>query len=262
MKLLLTIYLILTQILLYGDNCDDIVEVNYLPLSMTWCMDGSNRIENPYGVLHPEYGCWVCLDNPKWFKFTAYNDAQLEMWLYSDLYTSHPSINNVQVVYWFVFDGCPFNGGSVISAPMTTSNPNGPCWTFQDDIIAEACFWNANWVPSYAQTCYENPLVLGPRHNNYVVFELNEGNEYWVLIQPACSMFDPWDSYGCITVEFSGPNFLDLPNEETEEIILPELKTIFHEKRLVKVYNPRYGVLLFDIVSKKYYTISYQEIIP
>ena len=75
-------------------------------------------------------------------------------------------------------------------------------------------------------------------------------------------MFDPWDSYGCITVEFSGPNFLDLPNEETEEIILPELKTIFHEKRLVKVYNPRYGVLLFDIVSKKYYTISYQEIIP
>lgn len=224
-----------------SDSCDALFPE--MPYSDTWCVDDVPLYINQAGYLHPENGCWICLDDARLFRFHYSTDQQVEMWLSSDLYTTHPSINNVQVVYWTVFDGCPYNGGRVISHPATSSNLNGPCWTFQDDIILDACFYNANGTPAYAQECYENPLVFGPRHINYVIFEFRAGVDYWMAIQPACSPSDPWSNYGCISVEFSGPNFLDLPDQQPSDPIGEQEK----EPAIVwprKIIHPRYGFLI------------------
>lgn len=220
----------------YG-QCD--YTMTDLPYSDQWCVDDVPLYMNPEGLLHPTNGCWQCLDDPRFFRFYASTDRQVEMWLSSDLYTTHPFINNVQVVFWTVFDGCPYEGGMVISHPSVSSNTNAPCWTYQDDVIALACFYNANGSISYAQECYEDPLVLGPRHNNYVVFDFQGGVDYWIAIYPACSPSDPWNNYGCIEVTFAGPNFLSLEWETQEE---DEEEVIINKP--VKIIHPRYGFLL------------------
>lgn len=207
-------------------------DIDVLPYSSEWCLSETGQnYENPNGILDWTYGCWYCMYEPEAFVFNVIEESNLTMTLLSDL--TQVWSGSESVVYYAVFDGCPFDGGRILSYPINGNNIAGDCWEeFQSgnqlDIIYSC--WNRGCCGYDSPVCYiqdvEGPCLAGngcdsdelndghphwnfPTESYQIEFNLQPG-EYWFYIFAPTLCNDEPSTLGCINVQFAGPTLLNL----------------------------------------------------
>jgi hypothetical protein len=247
MKYFLTVLNICLALILNGqclnDICDNVITLDpCFPEPLSEGCTGNQ----PSGLQYVASN--IC--NDQWFNVVIPDTISVTITLSSEGYTQ-----GIRFITYYG-DSCDnlefvFVSGSAISAGIECNE--GP--------PTDPSILQSQWLP-------QNVGVL-PDENAFcphsevhdvqqteIVLTLIPGT-YWFRVFPRTS--NCITGTGTITICFN--NFLNFPElPENTQTNTPELKAVFYDKRLIKVYRDGYGVLLYDIVSKKYYTISYQQI--
>jgi hypothetical protein len=233
------------------NTCPTAIDVDALPFYDEWCVenpiDTADRISicNPYGFLDVDWGCWSTIALPRWYKITSGEfGGEVTMNVTSDLCAFHwlddPTQDDTlncgdMVCYYTVFDGCPLEGGKILSYPSNAIGTTAfECWDEfggDPDFIVSSCWHDGccNW--GNGVYCYPDPTPLSPYNStqtsegeapwnfpttNYsVTFNLQPFKDYWFVIHPSsgtctASEITGVDTYtfGCMTVSFDGVNLL------------------------------------------------------
>lgn len=186
---------------LFG-QCTTAITVESLPYSDTFCT--TPEIETQVVESNE---CYDCINNAGWYHFeVAEGGGLINLEVAFDLCNSNGSnCGNVNGYYW-LFDGCPEEGGALLSVPSLD------CW----GEVMYSCWWP--WYPFNTLTCFSGiPETSAGTEFNYppsthyqIEFELEQG-DYYFAVAPSgtCSAV----AYGCIELEFSGPNILEIVQE-------------------------------------------------
>ena len=243
-------------------------EISSFPFSETFCherLDCSFTV-NPYPLNHPTNGCWGCINNPHYYVISPVNDMYVIMNIVPDL-NSH-NLNNMepQVPGFILFDGCPDDGGGVITHPWSYSG--GECWDW--GVMDVYCGWSQSVnAPNLNQGCVTaTPWYPGLAHEVEIGFNLVAGEEYWFCVYPqgGCPPWTNTCTWGCIDVSFSGPNFLSSPDPTTpdegitEGIIEGTTEDGVSLPRFRKIHTHHQGVIFFDTQTGDKYDVLMRKV--
>ncbi len=232
------------------NTCPESIDVESLPFFDSWCVenpiDPADRITtcNEFSFLDDTFGCWHSISLPRWYKITTgETGGEITMTVSSDLckYTGldqaeGDTVNcGLMTCYYSVFDDCPSNGGHILSYPSNGIGFGVECWdeySGDDGFIVSSCFQNGCCGWPGGIYCFPDPSPLAPYNaddtnqgeppfnfptTNYsITFDLAAATNYYFVIHPSsstCGSSTPIYSFGCMSVEFDGPAFLDIQND-------------------------------------------------
>lgn len=200
-------------------TCPAAPVVTSLPFTDQWCIEqgswGQCFYQNPDDLPDAVNDCWECMSNTRWYRVVvAPGGGLITMDLSFDLCNQNGSNCGEVRGYYHLFDGCPEDGGELLSMPRNPS-PMPHCWN--DDLIMLSC-WDGQIFSEY--TCFSGPPETAggfvynypPSTNFSIEFELTAG-EYYFCISPSSNCSS--GSYGCVELSFDGPIILGLDSEQS-----------------------------------------------
>jgi hypothetical protein len=250
--------------LLSTAQCEAVV-VDILPHAECWTVEAGQTgfIENPFGMLDDERGCWNCMIEPHWFVFNPITDNILQMEVISEAFNWLGDYSVEQSIYYGVFDACPLDSGKVISYPCNCMNPAGECWDDfggESDFIESSCFfaspytWPLEWQCQLSEPDWNYPV------SDYTIeFNLKAGHQYWFALWPSASCVSQNHTYGEICVEFGGAVMLSMapfemdqaPAEENKPVLYPYAEKVFNGKGIeLRVHQSNLDFVTYDIMNR------------
>ena len=218
--------------------CENAIEITELPFYDDWCTDNPTGcldtiyLANPYSMLDPIYGCWNCINSPRWYLINSgLTGGQFTIDFGFDLCNEDTANCGEMIGYYAIFNDCPLDGGTVLSYSCNCFNPMGECWDEfggDDSFIASSCWIEGccGWDEDDGPFCYPggqnitDPIPFdeigqGEPPWNYagtnfqVTFNADPNTEYYLCVfgSASCTNPDPLYhsfSWGCMDIVVTG----------------------------------------------------------